>query len=407
MHRPLQNKWGGTWILAGTLALNLGLLFYFKYFDFALTVFNDIFHSKVPLFHIVLPVGISFFTFQGMSYTIDVYRKEVPAQKKLYIVALYIMLFPQLIAGPIVRYKDIEHEIETRTVVFEDVVSGIERFIIGLAKKAIIANAMAEVADAIWRVPTLISWDIAWVGALAYMLQIYYDFSGYSDMAIGLGRVFGFHFLENFNLPYISCTVSEFWRRWHRSLSTWFRDYVYIPLGGNRKRVYLNLMIVFLLTGIWHGASYHYILWGVWNGVFLLIERRLRMHKKDLSTSSLWVRFGMKTYTLLVVLLGWVLFRATSTKEAIRYGLTMFGIWHNPFIGFDLPWFINGFVIVLMALGIFFASSLPTRCCAWLEQAIPTSLYAVLKLVVLCLLLFVCMVRIMSGTYNPFIYFQF
>lgn len=216
-----------------------------------------------------------------MSYVIDVYRKDVPVQKNIFKLALYIVLFPQLIAGPIVRYKDIASEIDDRRVTIEDFSYGIERFIIGLGKKAIIANSMASMVDSIWNNgATENTWIIAWIGSIGYTLQIYFDFSGYSDMAIGLGRMFGFHFNENFNMPYISKNISEFWRRWHISLSSWFKDYVYIPLGGNRKHVYLNLAIVFLLTGIWHGASWHYIAWGVWNGAFILIERAVRKNRE-------------------------------------------------------------------------------------------------------------------------------
>lgn len=209
-----------------------------------------------------------------MSYVIDVYKGDVPVQKNVFKLALYIVLFPQLIAGPIVRYKDIVMEIDRRSVILNDFAEGIERFIIGIVKKAILANTLASTVDMIWKQGTAnITWDIAWVGSIAYTLQIYFDFSGYSDMAIGLGRIFGFHFNENFNLPYISKSISEFWRRWHISLSAWFRDYVYIPLGGNRKKVYINLAIVFLLTGIWHGASWHFLIWGAWNGLFVLMER--------------------------------------------------------------------------------------------------------------------------------------
>lgn len=250
-------------LLILTIMANVLLLFYFKYFNFVLESINKIFDFNFEVLDIVLPIGISFFTFQGMSYVIDVYRKEVLVQKNILKLGLYIVLFPQLIAGPIVRYKDIAAEIDNRKTTLEDFSYGIERFVIGLGKKAIIANTMAVTADAIWNNGALNnSWITAWVGSISYTLQIYFDFSGYSDMAIGLGRMFGFHFNENFNLPYISQSISEFWRRWHISLSSWFKDYVYIPLGGNRKNVYLNLSIVFLLTGIWHGAAWHYVLWG-------------------------------------------------------------------------------------------------------------------------------------------------
>ena len=247
------------YIVVTAVLVNIAILFYFKYFNFTIETINNLANCNISIKDIVLPIGISFFTFQGMSYVIDVYRGDVPVQKNIFKVGLYIVLFPQLIAGPIVRYRDIAYEIDHRKNTLEDFCSGIERFIIGLGKKAIIANTMAATADAIWNADiTKNTWIIAWLGSIAYTLQIYFDFSGYSDMAIGLGRMFGFHFNENFNLPYISKNITEFWRRWHISLSSWFRDYVYIPLGGNRKHVYLNLAIVFLLTGIWHGAWFLY-----------------------------------------------------------------------------------------------------------------------------------------------------
>ena len=270
-------------ILVLAVVLNLGILFYFKYFGFAAQTAGRLLHTQFTLWEIVMPIGISFFTFQGMSYVIDVYRRDVPAQKNPLYVALYIVLFPQLIAGPIVRYKEIAGEILNRQVSLSDFTDGITRFLIGLSKKALIANTLAIAADSIWNNPVSENTPaIAWLGSIAYTLQIYYDFSGYSDMAIGLGRMFGFHFPENFDLPYISKSVSEFWRRWHISLGSWFRDYVYIPLGGNRRHVFFNLGLVFLLTGIWHGAAWHFILWGVWHGFFILAERAVKMllHKE-------------------------------------------------------------------------------------------------------------------------------
>lgn len=247
-----------------SIIANLGLLFYFKYFNFTIDAINRIGNVSIPEKEIALPIGISFFTFQGLSYVIDVYKHKAHAQKNILKVALYIALFPQLIAGPIVRYVDIAKEIDYRTVSISDFSEGAKRFVLGFSKKILIANTMGAMVDSIWNAGVdQNTVAIAWVGAIAYMLQIYFDFSGYSDMAIGLGRMFGFHFLENFNIPYTSSSISEFWRRWHISLSSWFKDYVYIPLGGNRKHVYLNLAIVFILTGVWHGASWHYIVWGV------------------------------------------------------------------------------------------------------------------------------------------------
>lgn len=398
-----------TLVLIIAVIINLGLLFYFKYFDFTIESMNHILGSDFSLRDIVLPIGISFFTFQGMSYVIDVYRRDVPAQKNIFKVALYIVLFPQLIAGPIVRYKDVEKEISCRSCTLDDFSSGIERFIIGIGKKAIIANTMASTADAIWaNGATNNAWMIAWLGSIAYTLQIYFDFSGYSDMAIGLGRMFGFHFNENFNLPYVSKNISEFWRRWHISLSSWFRDYVYIPLGGNRRRVYLNLSIVFLLTGIWHGASWHFIVWGIWNGFFVLAERWIRNRKKDKNTeSSIAKTILSKIYALLVINFGWVIFRAPNMHDAAGYVATMLGVIRSGNSGFNLFWYLDKWTITIMILAILIASSLPTRIGKALEGMIPEKLCICTKYIGMLGILYFAMIRIVSGTYNPFIYFQF
>lgn len=308
--------------LIGTVAINLGILVYFKYANFLVENLNRVLKNDISLETIVLPIGISFFTFQALSYVIDVYRNEVEIQKNPLYLMLYVALFPQLIAGPIVRYKTVEREINSRTICLNDICQGVERFIIGFAKKIIIANKVGELADAIYAMEiSSIKMPVMWMGALAYMLQIYFDFSAYSDMAIGLGRIFGFHFEENFNYPYISATITEFWRRWHISLSTWFRDYVYIPLGGNRKgkkRQIVNLFIVWALTGIWHGAEWNFILWGIYYFVFLIIEKvfLLDFMKKR---SSVLAKVIQHVYTLLVVLVGWVLFRATSLSDCLQY----------------------------------------------------------------------------------------
>ncbi|MCQ2523788.1 MAG: MBOAT family protein [Lachnospiraceae bacterium] len=403
-------KKGRTLALIISIAMNLLMLFYFKYFDFAIDTYNNIFNKTHSLRNIVLPIGISFFTFQGMSYVIDVYRKDVEVQKNPFKVALYITLFPQLIAGPIVRYKSVAREIEDRNTSLLDFSAGLERFIIGLSKKTLIANTMAELADQAWNST---GYDhlagVAWIVSIAYTLQIYFDFSGYSDMAIGLGRMFGFHFDENFDLPYISESITEFWRRWHISLSSWFRDYVYIPLGGNRKRVYLNLAIVFLLTGVWHGASWHFILWGVWNGFFILLERFIRSKKDKEKSASVTPlkRILMKVYTLLVVNFGWVLFRANNTKEALSFIRCMFGGANKDLVGFKLFWYVDRFNILIMIVGIFFASSIPRRIGKLIKSKVNENVVDVIKYVVILLLCYISMIRIIAGTYNPFIYFQF
>ena len=318
-----------------------------------------------------------------MSYAIDVYRGQVTAQRNPFKVALYIVLFPQLIAGPIVRYTDVVKEIGNRWISIDDFSYGIERFIIGLGKKSIIANTMA----------------VAWLGSIAYTLQIYYDFSGYSDMAIGLGRMFGFHFNENFNFPYISKSISEFWRRWHISLSTWFKDYVYIPLGGKRKRVYFNLAIVFLLTGIWHGASWNFVIWGIWNGIFIILERVIKnkgiFHKK----------IGL-CYTLFVVNIGWVLFRADTLKNAVVYIQSMFGNVQR-ITDYTLLSYLDRWTVSMLVCGIFFATPLPMEMGNVLKMKLNEKAITVIKYFFLILIFCFSILRIVAGTYNPFIYFQF
>ncbi|CCZ67049.1 mBOAT family protein [Mediterraneibacter gnavus CAG:126] len=262
------------------VVINIGLLVVFKYTDMILRTINQLAGTQIPMTEIALPIGISFFTFQALSYVIDVYRDEVQSQKSVFNVMLYVSFFPQLIAGPIVKYHDIQKQIETRKTDVQEIAEGFRRFTIGLAKKVLISNTVAIAADGVFNSQIgEINIVAAWIGAISYMLQIYYDFSGYSDMAIGMGHMFGFHFQENFNYPYISASIKEFWRRWHISLSTWFKEYLYIPLGGNRKgklRTCVNKMVVFSATGLWHGASWTFVLWGVWHGVFSLIEEFLR-----------------------------------------------------------------------------------------------------------------------------------
>lgn len=401
-------------VMAAAVVLNLGILYYFKYFDFTIASWNQLLGCSFELKNIVLPIGISFFTFQGMSYVIDVYRNDVPVQKNIGKLALYIVLFPQLIAGPIVRYKEIAVEIDRRTVTLDDFTYGAQRWIIGLAKKAILANTLAAAADGIWnRGADNLSWDLAWLGSIAYTLQIYFDFAGYSDMAIGLGRMFGFHFHENFQLPYISKDVSEFWRRWHISLSSWFRDYVYIPLGGNQKRVYRNLAIVFVLTGIWHGASWHFLVWGIWNGCFILIERWLRNKKKEEEKPAAFLKtVWSKLYALSVIHIGWILFRAPHTRDALQFLAAMFGIRRPDKIGYTIFWYLDRWTAAVMVAAFFFASSIPSRVCVFLKNRVSggvfeTWVFEAVKYTALLSLFYLAMLRIVSGTYNPFIYFQF
>lgn len=397
-------------LLLLTLVVNLGLLFYYKYYDFAISNFNRLLGSDLPLRHIALPIGISFFTFQGMSYVLDIYMGKAEVQKNPLNVALYIALFPQLIAGPIVRYSDVNKEIASRTENVDDFATGVQRFSVGLAKKVILSNNFALLADqAFGTAPDQLGVGLAWLGALAYTFQIYYDFSGYSDMAIGLGQMFGFHFRENFNYPYVSTDVSSFWRRWHISLSSWFRDYVYIPLGGNREgNVYLHLLIVFFLTGLWHGASWNFIVWGMWHGFFLIMERILRNRNIaifSMPTALKWV------YTMLVVVIGWVFFRASDLAAAVAYVRCMFSF----FVHRDNLWTVFYFreYIVLLALGSLAAAPLIPG----IEMKLKKKAEKIcviydrnrdwLKLISCMFLMLASVGTLAVSTYNPFIYFNF
>ena len=313
-----------------TVIGDLSFLFYFKYFNFFVENINALIGGHIDFIKVIMPIGISFYTFQAISYVVDVYREEVKAQKDIYKLALYISLFPQLVAGPIVKYHDVADQIENRTVDFDKVYYGVRRFIVGLAKKMLLANTMGAVADKIFTQPTeQLDVAISWLGAVCYTLQIYYDFSGYSDMAIGLGSIFGFKFLENFNYPYISKSITEFWRRWHISLSTWFKEYLYIPLGGNKKgslRTYFNLFIVFLVTGFWHGATWSFIVWGIWNALFIIVERMSGIYKK---TGNIAFSIFQHFYTISAFTIGWVIFRADTLTYAYKYILAMFGFNQN------------------------------------------------------------------------------
>ncbi len=392
-------------VLILILLVNLGLLFYYKYYDFAVGNFNGLFGTNFVLKHIALPIGISFFTFQGMSYVLDVYMGKTDVQKNPLHVALYIALFPQLIAGPIVRYTDVAWEIDHRQETVDDFASGVQRFVVGLNKKIVLSNAFALLADETFGTPAAeLGVGLAWLGAFAYTLQIYFDFSGYSDMAIGLGRMFGFHFLENFSYPYISKNVTVFWRRWHISLSSWFRDYVYIPMGGNRTgNVYVHLFIVFFLTGLWHGASWNFVVWGLWHGMFLIIERVMK--KKGITIpvpgAVKWV------YTMLVVIVGWVFFRAPDLSSALAYLGCMFGT--SGLAGKLFVYKLQDYA-VLFLLGIVCA----TPIIPWIKKKLSeTNNGAVLVtghlLEVLCCAvgLLVGIAYTVTSTYNPFIYFNF
>lgn len=346
--------------------------------------------------HLALPVGISFFTFQGISYVVDIYRERGKALRNPLDVGLYISLFPQLVAGPIVRYETIADEIYNRCENTEDIAEGIKRFIKGLGKKVILSNNFALIADKAFGLDTgTITITFAWLGALAYALQIYYDFSGYSDMAIGLGRMFGFHFNENFNRPYLAKSISDFWRRWHISLGSWFRDYVYIPLGGSRVgqiKLIRNLFIVWALTGAWHGANWTFVVWGLYFGLFVLVEKSFKLEEK-LSCHKIIAHL----YTLIVVLVGWVIFRAATLSQAFTYIKAMFGLTHNAVLG-NLGALYLSENFILMFLG--FIMLLPFKR-VHKQKEVP------LYLVGLGIVFLIATAYLVKGSYNPFIYFNF
>lgn len=404
-------------ILAVCLIANLGFLFYFKYSNFFINNIN-LFFEQIKLkpitnSHIALPIGISFFTFQAISYIIDVYRKETDVQLNPVNCGLYVALFPQLIAGPIVRYHDVAKQIASRTVTHYQFSSGIQRFIFGLAKKTILANPLGEVANKIFNVPSNdITTGMAWLGIACYTLQIYFDFSGYSDMAIGLGRLFGFEFLENFNYPYIAQSIRDFWRRWHISLSTWFRDYLYIPLGGNRGssfRTYLNLWIVFLMCGLWHGASWNFVIWGALHGAYLVIERLCL----QTCLNRLW-RPLQHLYTLLLVIIGWVFFRSESLIQAVRYLESMMGVTDADGIKYYALFYCDLKTVLTLIMGCLLATPsakwLGTKLYRRIENSRCFAFQLVLSNGYYCLLVILFLLSVSclaAGTYNPFIYFRF
>ena len=389
--------------------VNLGLLGFFKYTNFAIDTVNGIAGLDLDIMDIALPIGISFYTFQTMSYVIDVYRGKVKSQKNLIILATYITLFPQLIAGPIVRYSDVEVQLKARTSDGERITCGIKRFIIGFAKKVLIANQMAVVWDEIYAMveggenPGA---ALVWIGAVAFTFQIYFDFSGYSDMAIGLGKILGFDYLENFNYPYISKSITEFWRRWHMSLSSWFKEYVYIPLGGNRKglpRQIVNIFIVWALTGLWHGASWNFVLWGVYYGVLLIIEKLFLLKLLDRVPEKF--AFIRHIYALFFVILGWVIFNITDFSVLGRYIALMFGAGTGNAAVTMYYLKSRAFLMIIAAV-----CSIPVLNRADEIMNKKLMFYTTKDMVetfVLLILFIMSVAFLVSGSYNPFLYFRF
>lgn len=395
----------GKALLIFSMVGNLGILGFFKYADFAIGTWNSLTGSSVKLLSIALPIGISFYTFQTMSYTIDVYRKQVKCQKNFIDFAMYVCLFPQLIAGPIVRYSDIAEEVRGRKNSISMVAEGLQRFSVGLGKKVLLANQIGalyeEISGYTGNDRTM---AVAWLGAIAYAFQIYFDFSGYSDMAIGLGKIFGFHFPENFSYPYASRSITEFWRRWHMTLSGWFREYVYIPLGGNRKgflRQIVNMAIVWFLTGLWHGASWNFVLWGMYYFVLLMIEKVVGKIRNKKGSRTKFAYLG-HVYAVVAILIGWVIFAFEDMFVLADYLKAMFGIGVEIGNGLALyQWRNYALFLLILTIG---ATSLPKGLA---EKIVPDSVKNVLMSLYSLVLLVLCVAFLIGGSYNPFLYFRF
>lgn len=392
-------------IVSATIVVDLAFLIYFKYFNFIIDNANALFALDVKFIDVIMPIGISFYTFQAMSYLIDVYRKDCPVQKDIYKLSLYITLFPQLVAGPIVKYHDVAEQIDKRSITFDKVALGVKRFIIGLSKKMLIANTLGAVADKIFAQPVeqFDAWT-AWLGAICYSLQLFYDFSGYSDMAIGLGLIFGFRFMENFNYPYISKSITEFWRRWHISLSTWFKEYLYIPLGGNRvasSRMYFNLFVVFLATGIWHGAEWTFVVWGLWHGFFIILEKATGWHKAKKGWN---LNLAQHIYTIFAFVIGWVIFRAPNLSYAWAYIKNMFGLISEHKIAYKYAYYIDNIEIIAIVIGILCSMPIFNKILAIKYKH---KVWRSLVNIWLIILFILSSATIAASTYNPFIYFRF
>lgn len=382
--------------------LNVSILVYYKYFHFIIGNINHFFGMGLPDPNILMPVGISFFTFKCLSYSMDVYFRQVRADKNLLHIALYISMFPHLVAGPIVKYRDIGDQLTHRRADSALFCSGIRRFILGLSKKVLLADILGQTVDKIFDTAgSGIDTPTAWLGIVCYTFQIYLDFSGYSDMAIGVGRMFGFSCAENFRYPYISTSITEFWRRWHISLSTWFRDYLYIPMGGNRRgNVYFHLFVVFLVTGIWHGASWNFILWGLWHGMFIILEKLL-MKRNLYDKIPVPLRWAS---TIFLVMMAWVLFRSDGTESALRYFGYLFGWNAAGKLEFTFLYYLD--IRLLFVLAVSAAASVPFFA-ASLQKRKNSRAVAVAGVPILLSLLVLCMIFVVNNSYSPFIYFQF
>ena len=389
-------------LLITNLVINFGLLFYFKYFNFFITNINNLLNTDLPLLHIIMPIGISFFTFQATSYVIDIYKGEIKPAKNVFDFATYLTLFPQLIAGPIVRYETVAEEMENRKTTIPLVASGLKRFIIGLGKKVLIANLLGAFTTSLDTLssPTILSF---WLKALAYTFQIYYDFSGYSDMAIGLGLVFGFHFLENFNYPLTAKSITDFWRRWHISLSTWFRDYLYIPLGGNRlgkKKQIRNILIVWLTTGLWHGASWNFVLWGLYFAILLLLEKFV--WQKFLDKHKIFAHIS----TFILIIFSFIIF---STESITGIGLFFQNLFNFtlPFTNVETNFYLSNYLIILILAFIGMGPWIKNLYNKIANSKTGKKVLIIAEPMILMILLFIITGYIIDDSYNPFLYFKF
>ena len=389
-------------LLVLSVVIDIGLLSVFKYTDFIITNVNAIFGANFDLLNIALPIGISFYTFQAMSYTIDVYRDDVRVQKNLIDFGMYITMFPQLIAGPIVRYADVQDQLADRSVTTADFSEGVMRFVVGLGKKVLLANQMGAVWSDIYALGGDVSALMAWTGAIAYTFQIYFDFSGYSDMAIGLGRMFGFKFPENFRYPYQSVSITDFWRRWHITLSTWFKEYLYIPLGGNRRglaRQALNLLIVWSLTGFWHGAGWNFVMWGLYYFVILFIEKLFLLKALDKLP-----KFFRHVYALVLIIIGWVIFASDDVSVLLPYLGSMFGA-NGAIGGMDVYTLLTKAVLLIICC--IASTELPKKLFLSAAGAMNEKAAFTLKSVLMIALLAMSMILLIGDSYNPFLYFRF
>lgn len=402
MDKNRENKKRLKLMLVLSVVIDLGLLSVFKYTDFIITNVNAIFGSSFDLLKIALPIGISFYTFQAMSYTIDVYRNDVRVQKNLIDFGMYITMFPQLIAGPIVRYADVQDQLAERSVTTADFSEGVKRFVVGLGKKVLLANQMGAVWSEIYALGGDVSALMAWTGAIAYTFQIYFDFSGYSDMAIGLGRMFGFKFPENFRYPYQSVSITDFWRRWHITLSTWFKEYLYIPLGGNRcglARQALNLLIVWSLTGFWHGAGWNFVMWGLYYFVILFIEKLFLLKALDKLP-----KLFRHVYALLLIVIGWVIFASDDVSVLLPYLGSMFGA-NGAVGGMDVyTLFTKAALLIICCVA---STELPKRLFLSATGAMNEKAAFTIKSVMTIALLALSMILLIGDSYNPFLYFRF